>query len=196
MSLKNQIATSDYLPYEEYKRLLERLHKDHEYLFELFATLGFCTACRVSDILNLCWKDIINVPSLTVVEQKTGKTRKIPFNKNIQAKFLDLYNRLGTPEAGNIIFTTNRSKGKPMSCQHINRWLKHFKVRYKLNINNFSTHTFRKTFGRYVYELNNRSPESLMLLNKIFKHANFQTTLRYIGITQDEIDRVFDSIAI
>lgn len=196
MSLKNSISTSDYLPYDEYKRLLAALHDDKEFLFELFATLGFCTACRVSDLLQFRWSDVVCTPTMKVTEQKTGKTRNIPFNKNVQARILDLYRKLGSPDIDNLVFDSPAKPGQPMTRQHINQMLKVFKRRYNIQINNFSTHTFRKTFGRYVYENNNRSPESLMLLNKIFRHANHETTLRYIGITQDEINKVFDSIKI
>ena len=64
----------------------------------------------------------------------------------------------------------------------------------RLPIRAFSTHTFRKTFGRYVYELMGRSAEGLILLNQIFRHSNLETTRRYIGLAQEDIDKVFDSI--
>lgn len=91
------------------------------------------------------------------------------------------------------IFLSPRT-GKPYSLEYINRLLKVFKVRYRLPIRAFSTHTFRKTFGRYVYELMGRSAEGLILLNQIFRHSNLETTRRYIGLAQEDIDKVFDSI--
>ena len=39
-----------------------------------------------------------------------------------------------------------------------------------------------------------RSAESLILLNQIFRHSNLETTRRYIGLAQEDIDKVFDSI--
>lgn len=83
---------------------------------------------------------------------------------------------------------------KPVTIQYINQRLKAFKTKYKLKIDHFSTHTFRKTFGRYVYESQNRSAESLLLLNKILNHTSIQTTKTYIGITQSEINNIFNSI--
>ena len=91
------------------------------------------------------------------------------------------------------IFLSPRT-GKPYSLEYINRLLKVFKVRYRLPIRAFSTHTFRKAFGRYVYELMGRSAEGLILLNQIFRHSNLETTRRYIGLAQEDIDKVFDSI--
>ena len=81
-----------------------------------------------------------------------------------------------------------------MTIQYINQVLKDIKYRYRLDINHFSTHTFRKTFGRYVYDTNNHSADSLLLLNKILKHSSIEVTKAYIGITQDEISSIFNSI--
>ena len=41
-----------------------------------------------------------------------------------------------------------------------------------------------------------RSPEALVLLNQIFKHSTIETTRRYIGLAQEDIDKVFMSIHI
>lgn len=72
--------------------------------------------------------------------------------------------------------------------------LKQFRVDYNLPIEAFSTHTFRKTFGRYVYEKNDKSAESLILLNHIFRHSSIDITKVYIGLRQAEIDTIFKSI--
>lgn len=101
----------------------------------------------------------------------------------------------GRPNLNSYIFHMEKSKeNTPVSVQYINRLVKRWKQKYKLKIGNFSTHTFRKTFGRYVYEKRNRSTDALIELNRIFRHANLQTTLIYIGITDDNIYQIFDSI--
>ena len=169
--IKGQLTTADYLPIAEYNRLVRGLEKDGEYLWETYCWLSFCTACRASDVRTLRWKDILGKSAMTRIEQKTKKNRLIKFNRDVQER-----------------------TGKPYSLEYINRLLKVFKVRYRLPIRAFSTHTFRKTFGRYVYELMGRSAEGLILLNQIFRHSNLETTRRYIGLAQEDIDKVFDSI--
>lgn len=194
MAKKNQLTTSDHLPYEEFTRLLDCLHNDGEYRWEMFARLSFCTACRASDTLNFRWKDILGVSSVTIVEQKTSKTRKIPFNPSVQASFDELWKAMDCPDKNDYVMASHN--GKHYTIQLINMKLKEFKRKYNLKIENFSTHTFRKTFGRYVYDTNNRSAESLILLNKILNHSSIQVTKTYIGITQEEVDGIYASICL
>lgn len=193
MAKKNQLTTSDPLPYEEFVRFLDCLHRDGEYRWEMFARLSFCTACRASDTLNFRWQDVLGAPAVTVTEQKTGKTRKIPFNPSVQKGFDELWKLLGCPDKRDYIMPSSQGD-KPMTIQYVNMKLKEFKRKYSLTIENFSTHTFRKTFGRYVYDSSNHSAESLILLNKILNHHSIQVTKTYIGITQDEVNGVFSSI--
>lgn len=193
MGQKHQITTSDCLPYEEFTRLLDCLHADGLYAWEMFARLSFCTACRFSDTVRFKWEDVLDKSSVTIVEQKTGKTRKIPFNPSVQKSFQALYQALECPDKDNYILR-HRFHNEPLTIQYVNMRLKEFKKKYDLQIENFSTHTFRKTFGRYIYDTSNHSPESLMLLNKILNHTSIQITKTYIGITKEEVNSVFDSI--
>jgi integrase len=193
MAKKNQLTTSDHLPYDEFTRFLECLRQDGEYRWEMYARLSFCTACRASDTLQFKWRDILGVSSVTIVEQKTGKARRIPFNPSVQKSFNELWKLLGCPDKGDYVMPSSRGD-QPMTIQYINQRLKYFKDRYHLKIENFSTHTFRKTFGRYVYDSNNHSAESLILLNKILNHSTIQVTKTYIGITQEEVDGIYASI--
>lgn len=51
-------------------------------------------------------------------------------------------------------------------------------------MDNIGTHTLRKTFGYFHY----KRYKDVALLQQLFNHASPSITLRYIGITQDEID--------
>jgi len=195
MAKKGVLTTADWLTYDEYKKLLNGLHQDKNYFYEAFATLAFCTACRVSDCLALRWSMILNTDKAVLKEKKRGKIRKITFSKSVRKKISELYKLMGRPNVNELVFVNQRT-GNPITVQTINHSLKTLKYRYRLSINHFSTHTFRKTFGRYVYEINGHSAESLILLNNILNHTSIETTKRYIGITDEEIGGVFDSIAI
>ena len=88
-----------------------------------------------------------------------------------------------------------RRRKKPMDISSVNKSLKNilndYCIPYKGNV---SSHMLRKTFGRRVWEAYGESDGSLILLSKIFNHSNIQTTIRYLGIQQEEIDAVYDRI--
>ena len=191
--IKGKITTADYLSIENFNRLCDGLHQDGEYMWELYCRLAFCTALRGSDVLSLTWEEILDRESLDKIERKTNKIRRINFNSSVSLKISELYDLLSRPDKKSLVFI-NINTNHAYSLVHINRLLKVFKVRYRLPIKAFSTHTFRKTFGRYVYESNGRSAESLILLNSIFRHSSIDITKVYIGIRQNEIDKVFNSI--
>lgn len=192
MSKKGTLTTADYFQYDEFKRLVECLAKDSQYIWAFYCLLSFCLGLRASDVRHLKWSDVLNKKSVIVTEQKTGKTKGIPIGQNTADKILEMYNKMGCPHLDSYIFATERSNGdSPVSLQYINRIAKKWKAKYRLKIGNFSSHTFRKTFGRYVYEKRNRSTDALIELNRIFRHQNLQTTLIYIGITDDNIYNVF-----
>lgn len=196
MSKKGSITTAGYLPYPEYKRLVETLSQEKRYWWACYCIVSFCTGLRFSDVSRLTWGDIVEQKRIVLSEKKTGKTRAIPIGSNASEHITQLYNALGKPPKTEYFMATERSDGKPVSIQFINRKLKEMKDRYDLDIENFGTHSFRKTFGRYVYEKSGRTNESLLYLNRIFKHQNIETTMIYLGIRDEEISNIFESIEI
>ena len=195
MSLKGSVTTADYLPYEDYKRLVQTLINEQKYWWASYCILSFCTGLRFSDVCRLRWCDVLDQRKITITAKKTKKTHVIPIGSNAADHFTSLYKLMGKPAKTECILANGKGE-KPVSIQYINRNLKKWVTRYNLNIENFSTHSFRKTFGRYVYDKGGRDEKTLMYLNRIFKHNNLDTTLIYLGIRDDEISSIFNSIQI
>ena len=193
MAKKNQLTKSDYLAMPELKKLLNGLHRDKKYIWEFYARLSFCTALRASDVLSLTWADIINRSYLVKTEKKTGKTRKSAFSERTQRYIDEAYLLMKKPNPNELIFKS-KVTGEALTIQYINKIIKKWKDRYLINIGNFSTHTFRKTFGRYVYDTAKDKSNALLLLNQIFKHSTIEVTKVYIGLRQEEINSVFESL--
>lgn len=197
MSLKGSVTTADYLPYEDYQRLVQTLIDEKKYWWACYCILSFCTGLRFSDVCRLTWKDVLDQKKIVITAQKTNKPHVIPIGQNAAQHFWDLYERMDRPEKDSPILSGSKSgEGKAVSIQYINRTLKKWAIKYELNIDNFSTHTFRKTFGRYVYEKGGRDERTLVYLNRIFKHTSLSTTMIYLGIRDDEISNIFNSIEI
>lgn len=192
--IKGLLTTADYLPYEEYLRLLHCLHHDRLYKWEAYCKISFCTAFRVSDVRTTHWRDILGKNEFIKIEQKTQKARLVKINDEILGNIQQMYQLLGRPDPELSVICNPRT-GEPYSREHINRILKYFLWKYKLRIKRFSTHSFRKTFGRYVYESLGRTSDALVRLSQILNHKNIETTRRYIGLDQDDIDEVFESLS-
>lgn len=188
MAKQGVLTTADYMSYNEFKRLISNLRNDRNYKFEAYCFISFATGLRISDVLTLKWSDILGSDTLVKTEKKTSKTRRISFSQATVERIKELYVLLKKPSKSSVVFD--------MSEQYINRTLKAFKSKYSLDIENFSSHSLRKTFARHIWESNNRSEESLILLSQILKHSNIGTTRRYLGITGDEIDNIYKSISI
>jgi integrase len=190
LSVKGSHTTADYLPWDEMTSLLGNLERDKRYMLLTLISVGSYTGLRISDLLRLRWVDLLQSEHLELHEVKTKKYRKIKINTKPKRLISTILRKNKTNPERLILF--NEQTGKSYSRQHLNRLLKGIKREYKLSISNFSTHSFRKTFGRRIWHQDNYSEKSLILLSLIFNHADTQVTRKYLGITDEEIQAVYD----
>ena len=194
MSKKGSITVSDFLPYEEYQRLVESLMTDGKFKYALYCILSFALAFRASDVRKLTWGEVIGQNKLVIQEKKTKKVKAIPIGPKTTEKIEEIYYLLGCPNEHSHIFANKYGEDKVMSLQFINRMMKEWKDKYHLKVGNISSHTFRKTFGRYVYDKMGRTEEAIINLQRIFRHSSPQTTMIYIGLRDDEIGQIFENL--
>jgi|TARA_B110000285_G_C15137393_1_gene628022 integrase len=161
----------------------------------LMMALGFYTGLRISDILKLRWEDLQN-PILEMTEQKTGKTRRINFNKKLQVITQEVKSIIQPLDSNQFIFKGKRgpNRNRSLTVVGANNRIKQIFERFDIITQNPSSHTLRKTFALRVYETNQRSEDALILLSEIFNHSNISITRKYIGITQERIANVYLSI--
>jgi integrase len=191
MAVKGSRTTSDYIPWDEMNLLLRKLEHDKRFMLLTLIAVGSYTGLRISDILRLTWKSF-NGNYIELREYKTKKYRRIKIHKALR-RVIERIKSCIQPECDNpIIF--NRKRNKVFSIQYINRRLKEIKEEYSLLLSNFSTHSFRKTFGRRVWSQAGYSEKSLILLSFVFNHSDTKVTRRYLGITDEEIEAVYDTL--
>ena len=156
--------------------------------------LGCFTGLRISDIISLRWKQILNTEEFQIIEKKTGKQRTIRLNNQLQKHISECYEHI-KPIGINAPILVSQ-KGTIFSIQRINIILKEIKTKYKLKVKNFSCHSLRKTFGRQVYNMNSESSElALVKLMELFNHSSVAITKRYLGLRQEEILETYDCLS-
>ena len=150
--------------------------------------LGAHTALRIGDLLGLKWNNVYDEESETfrtyiiLTEEKTGKPQVIALNpKAVEALRLYLPHR-----RGEYIFVSNRKDEKAIS--RVQAWrIIHIAAEAIKAVGNITCHSLRKTFGYFAWKMGILP----MLLMSIFNHCSFETTRRYLGITQDDRDEVY-----
>ena len=194
MSLRYSSTTADYLVWSDAMNLVRKLAKDGNYKISLLIAIGCFTGLRISDILSLRWKQILDTDEFTVIEKKTGKQRTIRLNPQLQEHIKECYKNI-KPVGINAPILVSQ-KGTVFSVQRINIILKEVKSKYRLKIKNFSCHSLRKTFGRQVYNMNSDNSElALIKLMELFNHSSVAITKRYLGLRQEELLNTYECLS-
>ncbi|MGB3947465.1 MAG: tyrosine-type recombinase/integrase [Bacteroidia bacterium] len=168
--------------------LTQRLKQDKLYRDYLLISMGCYFGLRIGDLLSLRWRDVIDKNDLLINEQKTKKVRKITINPKVQEaanSYASQLKSINKFSPADYIFS-NRWNG-PITVSYINKRLKVLFKKYNVSVQNPSSHTLRKTFGKRIYEADSKSERALVYLSEIFSHSSIAITRRYIGITQEQI---------
>lgn len=172
--------------------LTHRLKQDGNHKFYLLILTGCYFGLRAGDLLNLRWCDVLDKDDFTLKEQKTGKLRKITINPAVKDALVFVsreLTRVGRYAEDDYIF--DNRWGAPVSISYVNKQLHKIFPKYNVRVQNPSTHTLRKTFGRRIWEMDNKSERSLIYLSEIFSHNSIATTRKYIGVTERQIADVY-----
>ena len=193
MSVKFSNTTADYLEWSEALNLIHKLSKEKKYTISLLVACGIFFGLRISDLLNLKWIDLLNTDTFELREKKTGKKRIVKINEQLQKHITECYQLIKPQSINDFCFMS--ASNKVYSIQRLNVILKELKHQYSLNIEHISTHSFRKTFGRRVYDLaGTNSEHALVRLSELFNHSTIQITRRYLGLKNKELMEVYDSL--
>jgi integrase len=194
MSTKGQNTTTTYIEWNDFISLITRLEKDENYKFCLLVSIGVFTGLRISDLLTLTYSDLLNSETFSLKEMKTKKQRSIKVNKDLKDIVSRIVSKSNITNLDQLMFI-NKYGTKSIDKSYVNVKLKELIKKYRIKLDgNVSTHTFRKTLGRRVMEVNNYSNESLVLLMELFGHSSMSITKRYLGIREQEIHNVYDSL--
>jgi len=194
MSLRGQKTTTTSMDWDDFKSLVFKLERDGEYKYCLLFAIGVFTGLRISDLLQLRFRQFEENDILTIQEKKTKKTRRIKINQDLKEIVSRIKVKMDITNPDQFIFL-NRYGTKPIDQSWVNVNLKRICKKYGVEVDgNISSHMFRKTLGNRVLRMNNYSGEAVILLMDLFGHSSPAITKKYLGIREKEILDVYDSL--
>jgi len=152
--------------------------------------MGIYTALRISDLLSLSWSDVYDFRNgcikdvLHLSEKKTGKATSIALNKEIVTALEQLFTHTrATPH--DAIFKSQKT-GKAIGRTQAYRIIRNAADALAFQ-NRVSCHSLRKTLGYHAWN----SGVSPAVIMDIYNHSSLAVTKRYLGVTQDDKNKVF-----
>jgi len=163
----------------------------------LLFVLGINTGLRISDILALKWSSFINGggrllksgDQLNVVEIKTKKIKNFMINKSVAEALKLYYDSLGSVNPDDPVFSSRKTAdGTLQPITRIAAWQMLNRYANMVGLDDgIGTHTLRKTFGYHLY----KKGVALEYIQKMLNHSSPAITLRYIGITQEQLNDIY-----
>ena len=161
------------------------LKSNNERDFVLFM-FGIYTGLRISDILKFRIRDVKGKDAIYIREKKTGKEKRFPINDELKPI---IQNYIVGKRDFEFLFKSPNFPNKPITRQQAYNILS--TAAKVFGLDNIGTHTLRKTFGYHMYQ----QTHDAVTLMEIFNHADISVTLRYIGINQDNKDKLIRGLS-
>lgn len=153
--------------------------------------IGLNLALRISDLLSIRFTDI-DGDRLIIKEGKTGKQANIKLNVKAQL----LINQIHLDHPDHLyLFQSYRNQqsinsvARPLTRRAVAIAFSEVGEEVKVKL---GSHSMRKTRGFMLY---NNTKDIARVMNML-RHSSVGVTLRYIGITQDDVDKSFDELEI
>lgn len=157
----------------------------------LLFVLGINTGLRISDILPLKLGDVKDDQGnprgyVYITEKKTHKQRKIVLNSEVKKALQIYFTKSNKYDLDSYLFTSgtsneNKPITKTMAWYLVNKWCRTVGI-----IERVGTHSLRKTLG---YQMR-KSGIAIEVIQEMLGHSSVAITSRYIGINQEELEKV------
>jgi len=145
-------------------------------------------ALRISDMLRLTVGDVRGKDYVTGVTKKTGAPFRIPIHDALRPE-IDAYTK--DMRDGDALFPS-RKGSSPITPTQAYRIIKEAAASVGIKYN-VGTHSPRKTFGYTAYRA---TDNNIAVVQHRLAQKNAASTLSYIGVTDDEADRVLKGVVV
>ncbi len=151
-------------------------------------TLGINSGLRLSELLKLTVANVTDergrvLDRIEVKDIKTGKAKEFPLGDTSRNA---LQEYIFQAKPADFLFPS-RNGGGPLG--RVQSWRMLSQAAIAVGIKEpIGTHTLRKTFGYWAYK---QGADITVIQQMLGIHATPAVALRYIGITKDDMDRVY-----
>jgi len=180
------------------QRIRRNLKTEKTAAMYCFFVTGCNTNLRVSDLRGLTWGSVwldgttTMRDHLTLIEKKTNKPRRIFINENVVESLRFLLDSLGRiPERDEAIFR-NPITREVYSREHLSRQMGIEAKRVGIQ-DPIAAHSLRKTFGYHAVVT---FDQQLAVVQAAFNHSNQRETMLYLGLNDDDIEIVHQTVAL
>lgn len=125
-------------------------------------------------------------------QRKQKKFVKLFFNRTVQAAINSYISEYPFENLDDYLFPS-RKGDEPIIVQSLWRIIKDAAVEAGIE-QNIGSHSLRKTWGFWCWHEAPDKNKALVVLQKCFNHSDTTTTMKYIGLMDDEISDMYNSI--
>lgn len=162
--------------------------------------IGINVGLRASDLVTLKWNFFYNDNETfkefyTLMPKKTRKQKKfvkLYFNQAVKKAVTDYIEEYPIEDMNDYLFKS-RKGNKCITEISLGRIIKEAAEECGIE-KNVCSHSLRKTFGFWAWHNAEDKNKALVTLQMLFNHSDTQTTLRYIGLLNSEIEDMFNSV--
>jgi len=183
---KGSIIRVDPIREEKDIKAIRKLLSDNPRNHLLFI-MGINNGLRMGDLLKLKVRDVKDMKPgdlINIKEGKTGKQNTLVINKTVY-KVLSEYLSDAKVEDDDYLFKSKKGN-RALTIQAVNAYIKKWTSAINLK-GKYGAHTLRKTWGyiqRKIYGV------GFELICKRFNHQSPAVTMRYLGITDKEVQNI------
>ncbi len=167
---------------EQMKQVLRKQSERNWFLF----VMGINTGLRISDLLQLRVQDVRNRTHIEIQEEKTKKRKRFLINLDLRETILTYTKHM---EEEDYLFPSQKTD---LPLQRVQAYKILRSAAEKVGLSHIGSHTCRKTFGYWHYQMY----QDVALLQNILNHSHPSITLKYIGINQEMMDKSLERFSL
>lgn len=175
-----------------------------------YIILAVCTGLRVSEVLSLRRRDLVDyrgeIPAELQIAKRFIKRKKagraLPMTdelKNDLKHWLEVLERDGFPIGSDPVFPSFRRR-KAIGRSAVWKIIRRRAMGARIDVTSVGTHTLRKTFLQELIQfwvVDRKDPEAMRKLKGSLGHTQFESTEKYMAsLTRKDLDPGFQAVSV